>query len=121
MGILVAFVIALLLSLLFSSGYRKGDSLGSLGIFFMILFMVILAGQFWIGPYGPVLFGVAWLPLLSIGVICALLLATPPPRIKTKTTDAKVMEANPASTAINVFMWVLFCALLIALIAGYYK
>ena len=121
MSILAAFIIALLFSLLFSSGYRKGGSLVPLGIFFLILFMATLVGHHWIVPFGPILWGVAWLPLIFIGIIAALLFVAPSPRTKIRAVDAKTEEADSAVTGISVFIWILFIVFLIALIAGYYK
>ena len=121
MSILAAFIIALLFSLLFSTGYRKGGSLVPLGMFFLILFMATLAGNYWIVPFGPLLWGVAWLPLIFIGIISALLFVAPSPRTKIRAADSQTEEADSAVTGISIFIWVLFIVFLIAVVAGYYK
>ena|ERR1035437_2807489 len=118
MSIFAAFIIALLFSLFFSSGYRKGSSLVPLGMFFLILFMATLAGHYWVVPFGPILWGVAWLPLIFIGIISALLFVAPSPRTKIRAVDAKAEEADLAVTGISIFIWVLFIVFLIAVIAG---
>ena len=104
MSIFAAFIIALLFSLLFSSGYRKGGSLVPLGMFFLILFMATLAGHYWIVPFGPILWGVAWLPLIFIGIISALLFVAPSPRTKIRAADAKAENADSAVTGISIFI-----------------
>lgn len=121
MSIFVAFIIALLFSLLFSSGYRKSGSLVPLGMFFLILFMATLAGHYWIVPFGPILWGVAWLPLIFIGIISALLFVVPSPRTKIRDADSKANDADLAVAGISVFIWILFIVFLIAVIAGHYK
>ena len=120
MSIFAAFIIALLFSLLFSSGYRKGGSIVPLGMFFLILFMATLAGHHWIIPFGPILWGVAWLPLIFIGIISALLFLAPSPRTKIRAADVKAEDAYSEVTGISIFIWILFIVFLIAVIAGYY-
>jgi hypothetical protein len=120
MGIIAALCIALLISLIFSFGNGRGSSIGAFLIFFFVLFLAVLAGHFWITPFGPVLWGIAWLPLLFIGIIFAFLLMIPPP-YTSKSANAKAEEAVSAVAAISTFMWLLLIILLVAVIAGYYK
>jgi hypothetical protein len=115
MSFLAAFVLALLISLLFLPSYKSRSSpLAPLVIFFFILLMAGLAAQFWILPFGPVLLGVAWLPLLFILVIVTFLFAIPSPY---QTAKAKE-EQN--IVAINIFSWLILFVLFIALAIGYY-
>lgn len=121
MGILAALIIALLVSLIFSAIYRNGP-LSSLLIFFLILFMGGMAAQFWIVPFGPVVWGVAWLPLLFIVLIFAFLFSTPVPFQRNATkADEKNTIAAPVVLALNIFIWALLVLLLVAVVAGYYR
>jgi hypothetical protein len=124
MSIFAAFVLALLIALIISPAYRgRGNAaIGSLVVFFFILFMAGVASQFWIIPFGPVLWGIAWLPLLFIILIFAFLFAAPSPYQRSTTrTGEKAEEISTAGEAISIFIWLLLSLLLIAIIIGYYR
>jgi hypothetical protein len=120
MGIIAAICIALVLSLIFSSG-NKGNSFGSIIIFFLLLFMTILAGHFWITPFGPVYWGIAWMPLFLVGIISAFLLMIPPPLSRTRNLKVDIEEPTSALATISVFIWLLFLILLFAVILGFFR
>ena len=117
MGILAAIIIAILITLIFSP-YKKGE-LGSLLIFFFVLFLSALAAQFWIVPFGPVLWGVTWLPIVFIVFIFALLFSTPPPTAKLKA-ELSPGEVATSANAVSIFVWLLFSLLLLAIVLGVY-
>jgi len=48
--------------------------------FGLVLFLFTWVGGVWGGPYGPVLWGVSWLPFVFFGLIFALLMAAGVPR-----------------------------------------
>lgn len=48
--------------------------------FFFLLFPLIIAGSFWIGPHGPAFMGISWMPIIVLGVLLALLIAALSPR-----------------------------------------
>jgi uncharacterized membrane protein len=122
MGILAAFIIALLISSLFSSGYRKDGSWGALTIFFLILFMAGIVGHHWIVPFGPMMYGISFFPMLFFILIVAFLFSAPSPHQRTTTkTDEKVGGAASVLVGISIFIWLLFILFIIAAIAGYYK
>jgi magnesium-transporting ATPase (P-type) len=121
MSILAAFLIAIFVSVLFSSPYRsKGSSMAPLAIFFFVLFLSGIAGGYWIVPFGPVMWGVAWLPLLSIIFVVAILFSAPPPHQRTITTPGEKAEMG-AFAAVSIFTWILFVVLLIAIFAGIFQ
>jgi hypothetical protein len=115
MSIFAAFILALLIALLFAPGYRSG-SYGPLVLFFFLLFMAGVASQFWLIPFGPVWWGVSWLPLLFIMLIFSFLFAAPSPYDRTRITKADGDVA--AAAAISVFLWIIFSILLVAIIIG---
>lgn len=93
MSILAAFFIALFVSALFSSPYwSKGASMAPLAIFLFVLFLAGIAGGYWIVPFGPVMWGVEWLPLLSIIFVVAILFSAPPPHHRTIATSGEKTE-----------------------------
>src|ERR1044071_8353966 len=80
MSILAAFLFALLITLILSSGYKsRGLSIAVLVVFFFVLFMAGIAAWFWIVPFGPVLWGVYWTPILFIILLFTFLLLVPSP------------------------------------------
>jgi small-conductance mechanosensitive channel len=123
MEVVIAFVVALVISALFSSRYRSAGSYVPLLVFFVILFMAILAGQFWLTPFGPVFWGISWIPLFFVGLIFAFVLvaAAPFPGSRRKTVKEEIAEEEATGVAIGIFTWLLIIALIIAVVTGYYK
>lgn len=119
MGIIAAFCIALMITLLFSAG--NNNSFAFLGLIFLILFLSILAGYFWIIPFGPFFWGIAWMPLFFVGIISAFFLMIPSQRSRKKIGDIRVNDYTSSEAAISIFFWFLLLALLIAVLAGYYR
>lgn len=119
MGLFTAFIIAMMVALLFAPGYRKG-SYFPLAVFFVILFLGALAGRYWIVPFGPEMWGVAWLPILFVTLIFAFLISSPTP-IGRLSSIEKARKIESASTTINVFVWLLMFVLTTAVIVGYAK
>lgn len=114
MGVLAAFVIALIVAVLFSP-YKRKDSVMPLVILFLVLFAAGVAAQFWIVPFGPVILGVAWFRILFIILIFALLFSASPPHRRTK-----VAEEDTGSVVTAVFVWLILIILFIAIILGLY-
>ena len=124
MGIIAALIIAVILTGVFSSRYRGGTSVLPLVIFFFILFLAALTGQYWVSPFGPVVWGVAWVPIILITIIFAFLLTAVDSRKKKKYFPTKgelKQEETVAAVTIGVFTWIVLVALLIAAITGYYR
>lgn len=120
MSIFGAFILALLISLLFAPGYRKGSYM-PLAIFFFILFMAGIASQYWITPFGPVWYGISWMPILLVILIFTFLFAAPSPyerRRIVKSNDDEKQAASAAVAAISIYLWLLFTILFIAIIVG---
>lgn len=120
MSILTVFIIALLVSALFSSPYRRNGSWVQLVVFFFILFLAGIAGGYWIVPVGPVMWGVSWLPLLSVIFVVAILFSAQPPHQHTMARSSEKTEMGTLAT-VGIFTWILFVVLLIAVLAGVYK
>lgn len=91
--------------------------------FVLVLFLASWAGGLWISPFGPVLFGVSWLPFIFVAVIFGLLLAAVPPERPPRTPGEAFVQAEEkraARQAFDVFFWILLIVLLLAVISGYY-
>ena len=121
MAILAAFIVAFLVSLVFIPRYRsRGTSITYLGVLFLFLFMGGIAAQFWIIPFGPVYWGISWLPMVFFIIILALLFESPSlhsRQLYEKANDEKV-ESN-TEAAMNVFIWIVLICLGAAILIGY--
>ena len=122
-----ALAIAVLLALLVRSitgRHRAPEEPAWPGLAFLvvILFFVTWAGGIWLGPLGPVLWHVYWVPFVSVGLVAALLLAatTPPqqPRDRREAVQARA-EERVLVTAFGLFFWILVSILLIAVVVRY--
>jgi hypothetical protein len=70
---------------------RQTPRSGGFFPFVLLLFLCTLAGGLWLRPFGPVYFGVFWMPIIAAGVFAALFLyyTAPrrPPRNREETID----------------------------------
>ncbi|MFD2515214.1 hypothetical protein ACFSRY_15175 [Pontibacter locisalis] len=123
--LLIAFIVGAVFYFLFKS---KGPW-GSFWTFFLVVLLGVSLAYVWVRPFGPVYWGVAFFPLLFIGLLFALLLAaaTPPGRNRNATRrgyspgtpEDGQSEISPEDdrTVLGIFFWtavILFAALLIA-------
>lgn len=112
--ILTAMAIAVGLWALFSFGFRRGGPWPGLLMFLILIFLGTWAGGVWLQPFGPVFWGVSFLPFLIIGLLVALLVAaaTPPPPSALRQREPPP-EAEPvvAGIAVSAFFWILIVVL----------
>ncbi len=123
-AILIAFITAALLAAIFSYGFKTKGPWGSFWTFFLILFLTIWAAEFWVTPIGPA-WGywdeTAWLPLVMIGVLMALILAaaTPPRReVPHEPGEPESQTENAIVAVVGVFFWISIVVLAALIIAG---
>jgi hypothetical protein len=122
MNILAAYIIVLLVSLVFTLGHSRGDySVISVVLFFVILFMAGLASLYWLPPYAPLVWGIAWLPLFFTVLIFSLLLASPPLYYRRGRVLKRETVEDGTSTTVSVFIWSLLFLLLIVVVAGIFR
>lgn len=121
---LFAAVFAILLTLIFTTLFRRKGPWSRGLVFFLVVFLAAWAGGIWVVPFGPTLFGVSWLPFLIAGLFVALILAAAiPPQMSEQPSEKKI-ELERGSEAIDqkrfdAFFFLLIGALLIAVILGY--
>lgn len=115
MEIFAAFIIALAIALLFIP-FRRGGSAIPVFVFFLILFLAALASNYWVVPFGPILWGVAWLRILFVVLLFALLFSIVPPA----RGSSKEAAGAVGLIAISAFVWFVWLLLIIAVIAGFY-
>jgi hypothetical protein len=122
---LFAVVVAFLIFVVFSRGFRRVGPFGGVLWFFLIVLFASWAGGVWVRPAGPVLWGVYWVPFLTVGLLVALLLAasTPPrtPLRPPKSADEAEAraEAEVLAVTLSVFFWIMLVFLIIAIAVHY--
>ena len=121
--VILAFLIALLLSLVFAVGFRgHGWGAGFL-FFFVVLFLFTWAGGVWITPVGPLIVGIPWLSFLFVGLVVALLLAavTPTERRPRTEIEARRLAASQTQTwiALDFLFWLLILGLIVMILVRY--
>jgi hypothetical protein len=117
--------IALLLTALFAGGLRRAGPWEGWWWFFLVVLLGGWVAALWAEPVGPPMWGVAWLPILWLALLFALLLAaaapprppagTPPPRSEDEAAAATAM------VALSGFFWVLVIGMAIAILVGYLR
>lgn len=120
------FVIALLITLLFGIGFGRTGPWGSLIAFFVVLFLAVWAIAGWLVPTGPLLFGLAWIPILIIAVVIGLLLASMyphnyrAPQVETiSEVKAEEKQLERTTRALDFFFWFLVFLLIGIIILGF--
>ncbi len=125
---LYAIVLALLLALAFA-GFRRSNQWQHFWLFLFLLFLGLFSAALWLPPVGPVWYGVAWLELLLVGLVLALLISAAGRRPSGKEDYARdeegeidlVAESKKEPGALQfsrATVWVLVALLLGSIIAG---
>ncbi|WP_128396984.1 hypothetical protein [Botryobacter ruber] len=131
-GLIAVILIAFVIGALFYFVFRNRGPWGSFWTFFLVLFLGVYLAHIWVRPIGPVYWGVAFLPLLFVGLLIALLLAAAAPsRRKNKDTSRNHPPAGPAAVRdevpfrddqvmLGIFFWTALFLLIALLVAGIY-
>lgn len=123
MNLLLAVVLALIISLLLTVGLRwrhpSRDEHTTAAVFtFVLLFLTMLLVGVWFPPSGPLLWGTPWFTMLLAGLFVALLFAAaaPPPRRQAAEAVEKLEEAAAMAPVFGVFFWILVFTLIVGLV-----
>jgi hypothetical protein len=119
-GIFAALVVAIVLTVIFSGSYRHNGPFGGLLFFFLILFLASWAGQLWIHPITPFIWGIGWVPLVFVAFLMSFILTAAAGTGGRKLTEKEKEEIESSISAVGIFFWVLLLVLLIAIVTGYY-
>jgi hypothetical protein len=123
-GIFASIIIALLLTLIFSTSFRHRGPWGGLLFFFLVIFLTSWASQLWINPFGPVVLGIYWVPLVFVAVLVALLLlavgSTAIDKAPVTPPAEEITRSESSLLAIGLFFWILVVILIIAIAIGYW-
>jgi hypothetical protein len=123
----LAFFVALILTLIFVRGFRRAGPWSSFLAFFLLIFFASWAGGLWMQPLGAALWGVYWLPFLLVGLIFALVIAAASiPSTPERSTvnlveepEIKETKAKSAPTALGLFFYAVLIALAVIIIFHY--
>jgi len=127
LGFIYLIVLAVLLSLMFSYGFRMRGPWGSFWSFFAIIFLAVWAADIWITPFGPYWYNINWFPPLVVGVLFAVLLAAATPSSRSKRKSGSThppsteFESNAIATTLGVFFWLLLTLFILAIIIGLFS
>jgi hypothetical protein len=122
----VAFALAIAVLFVMVVG-RAPRTRGSSALPFVWLFVILVftmwAGGLWIGPAGPLIFGVAWLPFLVVGLVVALIVAAATESTQRRDTAfaSGRGDVSPLLAAFSVASLVLLVALVIAVAVAYLR
>lgn len=105
---IVAFVIAIALAYAFAALFDRRGPWGSTWSMALVGFLFILAAAMWIEPFGPVLFGVYFVPFLIVGFLFMLLMAAIPPRVP--ETEPTTTGSVTSDIALGFTFWLMIIA-----------
>ena len=113
--------VGFVITAIFTVGFRKVGWWGGVGLFFLFIILASWAGRLWIHEIGPSIMGVYWLPMVVIGFIFALIIASTLLNSPMRESDAIHIEESEESAekALNIFFWILLACLVIMIILGY--
>jgi len=124
--ILISIVLAFVVGAFFYYLFKYSGPWGSFWTFIIILVLAGIAASAWIEPVGPVIYDVAWLPILAVVILFALLLAAAsPPRQSTKYPEREnipeTTEEELPVLAISTIFWIFLVVLMVAAIVGLFR
>ncbi len=124
---LLVIIAAVAIGSFFYFVFKSSGPWGTFWTFLLVLILAGLAAEAWITPFGPVYYGIAWIPTLFVLLLFAFLLAaaTPTPREEriieeTETTRPQGesirarKEGEAAVAVVGIFFWFLIIFLAIA-------
>lgn len=121
--ILFSILLALIVASFFYYLFKYTGPWGSFWTFVLVLILAGLTASVWIEPVGPMLYNIAWVPILAVILLFALFIAalTPPRYNRKQPMQEDIPE--PAGDelpvlAISTVFWVFLFALLVAAAIG---
>jgi hypothetical protein len=118
----VALVITLVIGLVFITGLRRSGPFPGVIGFLLLILLVAWSGGIWMTPFGPELWGVAFIPFALAGLLAALILAafTPPKEGSTvhlQTRTEKMLEEEVPGSPWSLLLSLI---LVLAIVAHYF-
>jgi uncharacterized membrane protein YbhN (UPF0104 family) len=133
LGAIVTILLALSVGAIFHFVFKVTGPWGSLWTFLLVLILVGVAAAIWIPPIGPYYWDIAWIPIIFVIFLFAILLAAATPTKEDEhryEKQRKVEEASPypnksgngtevaTAAALGGFFWLLLILILIVILIG---
>ena len=117
----VALVVGMIIVSIVSRAFGTKGPWGSLLWFFLVVSLFAWAGGVWLVPFGPMFWGIGWLPIIFMGFLVSLLLTAASPRTPRWRRASKKEVTSEAGTraVVDVIFWVVIICLLIFGIGHY--
>jgi hypothetical protein len=117
----VALAFGLFIVWIVSLAFGTKGPWGSLLWFFLVVSLFAWAGGVWLVPFGPMFWGIGWLPIIIMGFLVALILTAASPRTPRwrRASQEEVTSEAGTRAAIDVIFWVVIICLLIFGIGHY--
>ena len=117
----VALVVGMIIVLIVSRAFGTKGPWGSLLWFFLVVSLFAWAGGVWLVPFGPMFWGIGWLPIIIMGFLVSLILTAASPRTPRWRKASKEEVTSEAGTraVVDVIFWVVIICLLIFGIGHY--
>jgi len=113
--LVVALVVGMIIVSIVSRAFGTKGPWGSLLWFFLVVSLFAWAGGVWLVPFGPMFWGIGWLPIIVMGFLVSLILTAASPRTPRwrKASKEEVTSAAGTRAAIDVIFWIVIICLLI--------
>ena len=111
----VALVVGMIIVLIVSRAFGTKGPWGSLVWFFLVVSLFAWAGGVWLVPFGPMFWGIGWLPIIIMGFLVSLILTAASPRTPRWRRASKEEVTSEAGTraVVDIIFWVVIICLLI--------
>jgi hypothetical protein len=111
----VALIVGLIIVSVVSRAFGTRGPWGSMLWFFLVVSLFAWAGGVWLVPFGPIFWGIGWLPIIFMGFLVSLLLTAASPRTprKRKNTQEEAIADADRKAVVDTIFWVLIICLLI--------
>jgi hypothetical protein len=119
--LVIAMIVGLVIVTVVSRAFGTKGPWGSLLWFFLVVSLFAWAGGVWLVPFGPMFWGIGWLPIIFMGFLVSLLLIAASPRTPRWRRASKEEVTSEAGTraVVDVIFWVVIICLLIFGIGHY--
>jgi len=120
--LIVALVVGLIIVSIVSLAFGTKGPWGSLLWFFLAVSLFAWAGGVWLVPFGPMFWGMSWIPIMFMAFLVSLLLtaASPRnPRWRRKASQEEAISEAGTKAVVDVIFWVVIIFLLIFAISHY--
>jgi hypothetical protein len=123
--LIIILIIALFITTIIYVVFKDKSPKGMFWLFLIVIFLAVWSARLWIVPFGPLILGIAWIPIMVVGILFALVLlavAKPSRNLRKKTIDKQVgaqTDEDKKSVAYGALFWILIIILAMAVIIGY--